>query len=146
MQLIAWVTYSSAKAWWWLRPRAWCRRRWRSPQTRTTGHCSGGFKEALCWLLCHVFQQRNGLARWLGAKGLVQEALEIATDQDYRSGGAGLWVVVIVVLLLTRRVRAAQQPSPFPGGQGAGAGGAGECHRPGLQVRGCKAMLLYQCC
>eukprot|EP00879_Flechtneria_rotunda_P019952 GHRR01020972.1.p1 GENE.GHRR01020972.1~~GHRR01020972.1.p1 ORF type:complete len:816 (+),score=351.64 GHRR01020972.1:464-2911(+) len=29
-------------------------------------------------------EQRNGLARFLEAKGLVQEALEIATDQDYR--------------------------------------------------------------
>jgi hypothetical protein len=28
--------------------------------------------------------QRNGLARFLEAKGLVQEALDIATDQDYR--------------------------------------------------------------
>jgi len=29
-------------------------------------------------------EQRNGLARFLEAKGLVQEALDIATDQDYR--------------------------------------------------------------
>eukprot|EP00775_Hariotina_reticulata_P003983 gene3983-4236_t len=29
-------------------------------------------------------KQRNGLARFLEAKGLVQEALDIATDQDYR--------------------------------------------------------------
>jgi hypothetical protein len=28
--------------------------------------------------------QRNGLARFLEAKGLLQEALDIATDQDYR--------------------------------------------------------------
>lgn len=38
-------------------------------------------------------EQRTGLARFLEAKGLVQEALEIATDQDYRcaahSGAAG---------------------------------------------------------
>jgi coatomer subunit beta' len=40
--------------------------------------------EALGLLAQIPSEQRNGLARFLEAKGLVQEALEIATDQDYR--------------------------------------------------------------
>jgi hypothetical protein len=35
-------------------------------------------------LLLPRADQRNGLARFLEAKGLVQEALDIATDEDYR--------------------------------------------------------------
>lgn len=32
-------------------------------------------------------EQKNSLARFLEAKGLVQEAMDIATDQDYRCVG-----------------------------------------------------------
>jgi hypothetical protein len=42
--------------------------------------------EALGLLPSIPAEQRNGLARFLEAKGLVQEALDIATDQDYRWG------------------------------------------------------------
>jgi hypothetical protein len=82
-------------------------------------------------------QQRKGLVV-VEAKGLVQEAVEIATDQDYRSLFRRLQRSVVLVVMSC--VPAAQRPRAVVGGKGPGAGGTGNRDRPGLQVRGCRAM------